>query len=133
MNQPNRYPQMKKEIKTEEDIKALVDSFYSKVSEDKLLGPVFNEEAGVDWDKHLPQMYKFWGTQLIGTANYSGQPFPPHMRLKITKNHFERWVELFKSTIDEHFQGLTAEMAKQKANNIANVFQWKLGIFEEKK
>lgn len=119
---------MKKEIKTEEDIKLLVDTFYSKVNDDKLLSPVFNEQAGVDWQEHLPKMYKFWGTQLIGTGNYLGRPFPPHAALKINAEHFERWLKLFTETVDELFTGMSAHMAKQKAQNIAAVFQYKLGI-----
>jgi hemoglobin len=122
---------MKKEIKTEEDIKLLVDTFYDKVNKDPLLSPVFNEEAGVDWPEHLPKMYKFWGTQLIGTANYFGRPFPPHAVLNISAEHFQQWLKLFIATVDELFTGMSAEMAKQKARNIANVFQYKLGILKD--
>ena len=119
---------MKHDIKTEEDIKLLVDSFYDKVNKDELLSKVFNEEAGIHWEEHLPKMYKFWGTQLIGTMDYSGRPFPPHMKLTIDATHFTRWLELFTQTVEENFLGITAEMAKQKARNIANVFQYKLGL-----
>jgi len=118
----------KKEIKTEEDIKQLVDSFYSKVNKDEILSPVFNSEANIDWDEHLPKMYKFWGTQLLGTANYCGKPFPPHVALHINATHFERWLKLFQENVDEQFKGMVAEMAKQKARNIAEVFQHKLGL-----
>lgn len=122
---------MKTEIRTEEDIKKLVDTFYDKVNKDSLLAPVFNVEAGVDWKAHLPKMYKFWGTQLIGTADYVGRPFPPHMKLNISVEHFNRWIQLFLETVDENFMGLTAEVAKQKARNIATVFQYKLGLLTE--
>jgi hemoglobin len=122
---------MKKEIKNEEDIKLLVDTFYDKVNKDELLSPVFNSEANVDWTEHLPKMYKFWGTQLIGTADYFGRPFPPHSLLNINRDHFERWLQLFTATVDELFIGMGAEMAKQKARNIAAVFQSKLGLFKE--
>jgi hemoglobin len=119
---------MKEEIKTPEHIKQLVDKFYEKVNADELLSPVFNNEAKVNWEDHLPKMYQFWGTQLIGTADYSGRPFPPHMELHITKEHFERWIHLFMKTIDENFIGTVAETAKEKAKNIASVFQHKLGL-----
>jgi hemoglobin len=122
---------MKNEIRTEEDIKKLVDTFYSKVNKDELLSPVFNDQAKVNWEEHLPKMYKFWGTQLIGTADYFGRPFPPHAELHIKVEHFQRWIKLFLETVDELFQGITAEMAKQKAKNIAVVFQYKLGLIKE--
>lgn len=119
---------MKKEIKTEDDIKELVDKFYGKVNSDDLLSPVFNKEAQVNWEEHLPKMYKFWGTQLIGTGDYSGRPFPPHTELHIGKEHFKRWLRLFLETVNENFSGVTAETAKEKANNIATIFQIKLGL-----
>jgi hemoglobin len=121
---------MKKEIKTMDEIKELVDKFYAHVNADNLLSPVFNVEAKLDWDEHLPKMYKFWGTQLIGTGDYSGRPFPPHTLLNINKTHFERWIELFLKTVDENFTGAVAEIAKEKAKNIATVFQFKLGLIK---
>lgn len=126
LNQP--YESMKTEISTTDDIELLVDSFYEKVNNDPLLSPIFNEEAKVDWESHLPKMYRFWGTQLIGTSEYSGRPFPPHMELSIGKEHFSRWVELFLQTVDEHFYGEVAELAKTKGRNIAAIFQFKLGL-----
>jgi hemoglobin len=121
---------MKTEIKTEKDIKTLVDKFYEKVNKDELLSKIFNEEAKINWEEHLPKMYRFWGTQLIGSMNYAGQPFSPHMMLPINVTHFERWLKLFTETVDENFTGITAEIAKQKAKNIAGVFQYKLGLIK---
>jgi hemoglobin len=121
---------MKQEIKTIDHVKKLVDKFYDKVNADELLSPVFNADAKVNWEEHLPKMYKFWGTQLIGTADYTGRPFPPHMELRIGKAHFERWLALFIETVNENFIGSTAETAKEKAKNIATVFQYKLGLMD---
>jgi hemoglobin len=119
---------MKEEIKTTEQIKKLVDKFYEKVNADNLLSPVFNQEAKLNWEEHLPKMYKFWGTQLIGTGDYTGRPFPPHTELHIRQEHFERWLLLFMETINENFIGEVAEIAKGKAKNIAAIFQFKLGL-----
>lgn len=119
---------MKTDILTKEDIKQLVDTFYDKVNNDEVLSPIFNEVAGIDWTHHLPKMYQFWGTQLIGTMDYQGQPFPPHMKLNLSADHFNRWLQLFIGTVNELFQGANADMAIYKANNIATIFQYKLGI-----
>jgi hemoglobin len=124
---------MKKDIISKEDIKLMVDSFYNKVNKDDLLRPVFNEEAHVNWEEHLPKMYAFWGTQLIGTQDYTGRPFPPHTELKITPVHFQRWLKLFIENIHEHFEGPIADLAVYKANNIATVFQYKLGLTDPDK
>src|SRR6218665_1478718 len=122
---------MKNDIQTTEDIQLLVDTFYEKVNADPVLSPVFNGHAHVNWEAHLPKMYAFWGTQLIGTANYSGSPFPPHIDLPVGKEHFTTWLRLFTETVDEHFTGTVAETAKQKALNIAAVFYSKLEMLRE--
>lgn len=119
---------MKQEIRTIEEVKELVDKFYRKVNADNLLSPVFNTEVKINWEAHLPKMYKFWSTQLIGTGDYTGRPFPPHTELHIDPAHFERWIKLFMETVNENFIGEVAETAKEKAKNIAEIFQHKLGL-----
>jgi hemoglobin len=114
------------DIHSEADIKLLVDTFYSKVHQDQLLDPVFNGFAHVDWSRHLPIMYDFWSSILLGTSRYHGRPFPKHMPLPIDATHFQRWLELFEATIDELFAGPKAEEAKVRALNIATMFEYRL-------
>jgi hemoglobin len=110
------------DITTEADVKMLVDSFYDKVNQDTLLASVFNDHAQVNWDKHLPVMYRFWSSILLGTASYDGQPFQKHAFLPIDQAHFSQWLLLFYETLTEHFQGPNAEEAKLRAANIGRIF-----------
>jgi hemoglobin len=119
-------PTTHNDIQNRKDIELLVNSFYSKVNQDSLLSPVFNETAAVNWEKHLPIMYDFWSTMLLGDKSYRGNPFMKHIPLPINKLHFEKWLSLFLQTVDEHFAGDVAEEAKIRARNIAGVFQFKL-------
>lgn len=112
----------KSDISNKNDIQLLVDSFYSKVRQDALIGPIFNDEAKVDWDEHLPKLYSFWEDLLFGTQNYHGRPFPPHLKFDLQPPHFERWLSLFINTIDEHFVGKKADEAKARALRIAENF-----------
>src|SRR5207244_12254087 len=64
------------DIETAQDVKRLVDAFYTKVNCDELLAPIFNETANVDWSTHLPTMYRFWESLLFGSGNYQAAPFP---------------------------------------------------------
>lgn len=121
-----------KEINSREDINLLVDSFYNKVNQDKLLAPIFNDFAGVNWEKHLPVMYDFWSSILLGDQTYRGNPFLKHIPLPVDENHFEKWLKLFIETIDEHFEGEKAEEAKLRARSIAHIFQYKLGVIHQK-
>jgi hemoglobin len=114
------------DIQSEADIQQLVDRFYDKVNADELLGPVFNDVARVHWEAHLPTMYDFWSSILLGTARYKGRPFPKHMALPVAAPHFQRWLQLFYATVQENFSGPKAEEARVKALNIATMFEYRM-------
>jgi hemoglobin len=114
------------DIATEDQIKTLVDSFYAKVNVDELLSPIFNDVAQVDWQEHLPLLYQFWSTLLFRTNTYQGRPWPKHAPLPVNAAHFDRWLALFKATVDEHFAGPKATEAKNVAASIADTFQKRL-------
>lgn len=116
----------KHDILTEEDVAFMVNTFYEKVNKDDLLSYVFNDYAQVDWEAHLPKMYSFWNTLIFGARTYKGKPFDTHIGIPIDKAHFDRWVQVFKENIDEHFHGNIAESTKTRAQSIAYVFQTKL-------
>jgi hemoglobin len=116
------------DIKDDDSIKILVDSFYSKVNTDHLLSPIFNEVARVNWQNHLPLLYQFWSTLLFHTNTYKGRPWPKHALLPVNAEHFTRWVFLFKETVDENFSGPKANDAKNIAASIADTFQNRLHL-----
>ena len=116
-----------KDITSREDIILLVNSFYDKVNQDDLLKPIFGH---VDWPAHLPIMYNFWSSMLLGDQSYQGNPFQKHVHLAIDSSHFNRWLELFTQTVNENFAGFKAEEVKNRAQNIAGVFQHKMGLMK---
>jgi hemoglobin len=113
------------DIVDRQDIETLVDRFYERVQANTLLAPVFSH---VDWPKHLPVMYNFWSSMLLGELSYRGNPFEKHIHLNIGPEHFEQWLKLFRETVDQHFVGSNAEEIKQRAESIAGIFQHKLGL-----
>ena len=119
---------MKSDIKSDEDIKLLIDTFYSKVNKDEILSPVFNDIAKINWEEHLPIMYSFWSTILFATERYKGDAFSFHKNLPINKKHFERWVKLFKETVDNNFSGEKAEEIKVRVDSMNIMFQKRLGL-----
>lgn len=118
--------QEKKDILSIEDIKLLVDTFYGKVREDKLIGSIFDERIQDRWPQHLAKMYTFWQTVLLGEHTYYGSPFPPHAQLPVEQIHFERWLALFSETLSELFSGEVAKEAIWRANKMAVMFQYKI-------
>ena len=121
----------RKDIISFEDIKLLVDKFYEKVNKDDLLSWIFNNLSKVDWKTHLPIMYDFWCTILLGTKTYKGHPFDIHLYLPVDSRHFDRWVKLFEEAVDENFSGEIAKEAKLRANTISEIFQYKIKIIKD--
>lgn len=113
------------------DVKLLVDSFYGKVRNDELIGPIFNERIQDRWPQHLNKMYTFWQTVLLGEHTYFGTPFPPHAQLPVEGNHFERWLLLFGETVSELFQGKIADEALWRGNKMAEMFQSKIEYYKK--
>ena len=126
---------MKKDIENMEDIQLLVNSFYGKVNKDEVLSPIFNEVVHVDWEKHLPVMYKFWASTLFGERGYVGNPMEAHFRLnekrKLEGEDFSRWKSLFIETVDELFDGEIADRAKKNAVSIADLMFYKIENFRQ--
>lgn len=118
-----------KDINNIEDIQLLVNTFYERVGKDDLIGPIFNEKLEGKWQPHLEKMYQFWQTVLLEEHTYSGRPFPPHAKLPVDTNHFERWKVLFNTTVDDFFIGAKADEAKWRAEQMAKMFLSKILYF----
>lgn len=116
---------MKPDINSRADIQLLVTSFYAKVKTDIRLAAHFSH---VDWDHHLPVMFSFWESLLLGKGTYRGNPLQSHVKLALGRDDFETWLRLWNETVDEKFSGDVAMEAKSRAGLIAEMFQYKLGI-----
>ncbi len=116
----------KKDIQTLDDIKFFVDTFYDKIRQDDLLAVIFNNKINDKWQQHLEKMYCFWQTVLLDEHTYFGSPFVPHAKLPVDKIHFERWIEIINTTIDDLLVGEKAERAKWQGNRMAEMIQYKI-------
>lgn len=66
---------MKNDITNKGDIKLLVDTFYDKVKNNSVIVHIFNDIAKVDWEHHLPKMYSFWESLLLGEKRVYRKPY----------------------------------------------------------
>jgi hemoglobin len=84
---------------TEETIKILIDTFYHKVRNDQVLGPIFANGIGVtdaEWALHLERMYDFWSSVMLASSKYQGNPMKKHKDLPPFKEElFDRWLTSF--------------------------------------
>lgn len=119
-----------RDIKDRADIKVLIDTFYKRAIHDPAIGVFFTEVVELDLQTHMPIMYRFWDSVLFQNTEYRGDPMAKHVNLHhqmaMTKAHFDRWLSLFKTTVDELYKGPTAELAKTRATSIATVMQIKI-------
>ena len=114
-----------RDLDSPDEIAEMVRSFYATVSDDPLLGPVFNEVARVDWDLHLPKLAAFWNRALLGIEGYQGNPFRQHAavnaREPFRQEHFDRWLELFRANLARRWSGPNVERALALASRVAEV------------
>ncbi|MFI4870271.1 MAG: group III truncated hemoglobin [Phycisphaerales bacterium JB061] len=88
-------------VVTEDQIATLVDTFYSRVREDDLIGPIFMTHVA-DWDVHLAKMKRFWSSAVLRTGTYSGRPIEAHRKIPgLGQHHFDRWQSIFRDVTDE--------------------------------
>lgn len=119
-----------KEISSREDIELLVKEFYSKVRKNETLGYIFDDVMKIDWDHHIPILIDFWETILLDTATYSRNAMAVHFginaKVKLQALHFDTWLNLFDTTVDEFFIGEKAELAKKRAHSVADIMKLKV-------
>lgn len=81
---------------TEEQIHTLVHTFYARVRDDADIGPIFERRFADRWDAHLTRMCDFWGSIMLATGRYRGNPLEVHSRIpELRSRHFDRWLDLF--------------------------------------
>ena len=103
------------DISSKYDITKLVLTFYEKVNKDDELSPFFKD---LDFEVHMPKMIHFWSFALLNEPGYTPNVVEKHLHMPLKEVHFERWLNLFNKTIDEHFSGEIANQAKQRAQLI---------------
>jgi hemoglobin len=106
-------------------ISLLVRSFYARIRQHEVLGPIFQSAIGEDWEPHLLRMEDFWSSVAMNSGRYSGKPVPVHKDVGgIEPAHFEMWLELFRETlISTAPREETIPYFMERANRIARSLQ----------
>ena len=123
-------PAPTRDLDTPEEIAEMVRRFYADITQDELLGPMFNDVARVDWSEHLPKLTSFWCRALLALPGYHGNPFRAHTVVHaqhaFTPEHFERWLDLFHETLELGWIGPNERRARDIADNVARVHSQQL-------
>jgi hemoglobin len=123
------------DIQTRADCERLVRAFYGRALTDPIIGWLFTDVAKLDLEAHVPRLTRFWETILLGAQTYGGGAFRPHLELnfkaQLKKGHFDRWLQLWDTAVDELFSGPHADLAKAHAYRVAQAFELRLRSFEQ--
>ncbi|AMD55642.1 group III truncated hemoglobin [Mycolicibacterium fortuitum] len=98
------------------DIEQLVRIFYTRALSDEKLFKYFLELRFGELEDHLTKIADYWDTKLFQTARYQENSLQVHLRLnalhELQDTDFQRWIELWRATVNELFVGRTATKAK---------------------
>ncbi|WP_127601082.1 MULTISPECIES: group III truncated hemoglobin [Nitratireductor] len=106
-------------------IRRVVDRFYALARHDGLIGPIFLRVVPDErWQAHLDTIIDFWSSMLLGTGRYGGRPMPKHMAIpELDDVHFQRWLALFRRTVEELCPPASAALFIDRSERVANSFR----------
>jgi truncated hemoglobin YjbI len=122
----------KPDIASFEDVQLVVNRQYDQLIADPQTGRHFKE---LNFEEHLPRIYNFWSFILgIDPENHSYRvsAFEPHTHMNLTHQDFIDWQKYLKTAVEERFEGATATLMLQKAEQLGMMFEYKLGLLDDK-
>ncbi len=124
----------KKDLRYREDIALVVETFYQSAIKDKEIGYIFTDVAKLNLEAHIPVICDFWETVLFGNMVYRGSVVQKHIMLHrksdLRPEHFERWLGIWRITLDSLFAGEKAEEMKHRASKMAEMMKHKINYFD---
>lgn len=120
----------RRDLATRADVESLLRRFYGEVFRDEVLAEPFAELAERGLEGHLPVMCDFWETVLFRAGLYRRNALHAHRRVHdntpLAAGHFQRWLSLWTTAVDQMYQGPVADHAKIQASRIATAMQRRL-------
>ena len=108
------------------DLERLLRDFYGRAFDDVLLRHVFVDVVQMDLEEHLPVIVGFWEKVLFDVGTYDGRVMAVHRHVHslvpLGAEHFERWLQLWRDSLDAGFAGPVTEQADAHARRMAAVF-----------
>lgn len=120
----------KKDIETRADIDLFIKAFYEMVKTDATIGIIFTKIVQMDWEHHIPLIVDFWESILLDNPVYKNNAMAVHYSLNkkypLEQKHFDAWLHLFTTILDEMYSGPVVELAKKRARGIASLMLFKM-------
>ncbi len=105
---------------TPAQIDRVVASFYARIGQHSVLGPVFATHIPDDaWPEHEEKIARFWRNAILKERSYSGNPMRVHMQTSdVQPAHFEPWLALFDEVLHTELPAETARAFSALAHRI---------------
>jgi hemoglobin len=106
------------------EVAELVTRFYRQIAQDDRFHQYFDVLARIDWDAHTRDLTEFWmGVLLTERDRDPGAVLDAHRWLHeasaFDAELFDRWLEIFDTTLDEGWSGPATERARRRAHGYA--------------
>ena len=124
---------MQKQLSGREDIYRVLSDFYDALLLDDTMRHFFKKfNDPKAREHHLQDLCSFWEQSLFYNGSYDKNVMRIHQDVhakdRIRMVHIDRWLELFRESVDSSFEGTHAERMKNKALSIATVMRLKMDL-----
>jgi hemoglobin len=118
------WPHRGRDLDTPEEIFELVTRQYADVVQDDLLQPYFDFGPGfIDWQAHIGAVTDYWCHVLLYAPSYEIDAIELHRHLHdehpFTPELFDRWLEIFRDSVESGWSGPGATSAVRRATGMA--------------
>lgn len=102
----------------EQVLDRVVRRFYARARSDPQIGPVFAAHVD-DWEAHYRRMVDFWASVALLAGRYHRNALAAHRPLALNRLQFDRWLDLFESTLRDECSAEGAAHLAAVARRIA--------------
>ena len=124
MTRTKPHKHRERDLDDREEIAEFVTRFYREIAQDDRFHLYFDTLAHVDWHAHTLDLTDFWAGLLLGEPHdpaddvieahrwlHDAEPFDTAL--------FDRWLEIFDTTLDDGWNGPITEIARRRGHGIA--------------
>ena len=108
------------------DIKIFMNDFLKKVESDPILEISMELYLKGRLKIKPERIYAFWNLLLFGEKGFKGKPFKHKPKIILQESHFVKLVTFFNEILDAYYEGPNVDLAKERAQTMANLFQAKM-------
>ncbi|MCC5951472.1 MAG: group III truncated hemoglobin [Acidimicrobiia bacterium] len=113
-----------RDLDDRDEIAEFVRRFYRDIAQDTRFHHYFDTLAHVDWHAHTAELTDFWSGVLIGGPHESAdEVIEAHRWLHDAEPFdealFDRWLEIFDTTLDGGWHGPNTEIARRRGHGLA--------------